>query len=63
MLRRLWDQKQGLPQRRQSRGARGRQLAHGHSGQRPQRQNRQPPRAVRTTTLARQSGQSRRQRT
>jgi len=63
VLLRLWDQKQGPPQRRQLRGARGRQLAHGHNGQRPQRQKRAPPLAVRTTTRARHSGQSRRQQT
>ncbi len=59
----LCDQKQGPPHLRQFLGARGRQLAHEHRGQRPQRQKRTPPLAVRTTTRALHSGQSPRQRT
>ena len=56
------DQKRGALQCRQFRGARGRQLAQAHSGQRPHRQNGVAP-AMRTTTLAPHSGQSRRHRT
>ena len=60
-LLRLCAHSRGPPQAGQSHGARGRQLAHRHCGQRPYRQNRTQTPAWRTRTSEPQAGPSRRQ--